>query len=163
MFHKNLNCVFQRGRQIEKHKIVDKRNAPKSPSSKSHRTSCTRSMSRPRRVYATPEINKAKAGKNDIADKNSDDDYADKENKNPNQAVEQNSLTLFLEASFKTPRNKKTLLFSIIVSDNDKVEDESPASENKYKRRRCDCGMSGHVSVKECDLCSKTKKKLEFH
>lgn len=125
-------------------------------------------MSRPRRVYATPEINTAKAGKNDIADKNSDDDYADKENKNPNQAVEQNSMTLFLKASFKTPRNNKTLLCSIIVSDNDKVEDEAPAgddlsaSESKYKRRRCDCGMSGHVSVKECDLCSKTKKKLEF-
>ena len=89
--------------------------------------------------------------------------------KNPNQAVEQNSLTLFLKASFKTPRNNKTLLCSIIVSDNDKVEDEAPArddlsaSESKYKRRRCDCGMSGHVSVKECDLCFKTRKKLEFH
>jgi hypothetical protein len=120
-------------------------------------------MSRSRRVYATPEINTAKDGKNDIADKNSDDDYADKENKNPNQGVEQNRLTLFLKASFKTPRNNKTLLGSISVSDNDKVEDEAPASENKFKRRRCDCGMSGHVSVKECDLCFKTRKKLEFH
>lgn len=144
-------------------------------------------MSMPHRVYATPEITKAKAGKIGIADNNSDDDHTNKENQNPNlavlqitQAVQQlveapvrKKLTVFPKASFKTPKNRKTVLQSIISkdtkNDNDNVDDKMPTIDDlsvfasKYRRRRCDCGLSGHVSVRGCDLCSKTKKTLDFN
>lgn len=124
------------------------------------------------------QANAYSAQKTDNPTKDSVDD-TNKENIDPNVPNQaymspkvQKRLLLFPRASFKTPKNKKTILSRIMMQNTAlEMDDRMPTEAekkvvNKYKRRRCNCGSPNQNppgSVGSCDLCMLSKKKLMFN
>ena len=138
-------------------------------------------MSMQKSLHSSPMSvleNAYSAQKIDNPAKDSGDDM-NKENIDPNVPNQaymspkvQKRLLLFPMASFKTPKNKKTLLSRITMQNTAMGMDDTMPTESekkvidKYKRRRCNCGSFNQNppgNVGSCDLCMFSKKKLKFN